>query len=398
MTTAAQTDTSQWAKARRELGLRLARRLFDDLAKSPMTLESKKSPGVSWSLILAHLAAAAVYSVSLVSGIAGLIIVLPPWTTVFDPIVGAMLMLLGWAARPRATAPPDYWLDRAEFPTLYAAADRIAKALGTQPVQALARSVEFNANFRLAGWSRRPFVELGAPLMAVLSSEERLALIAHELSHGANRDPLRSSYLGGALDALVTWSSAMRPTSFGRAGEGVSFGPLVSLFVIPFEMAMLALSEAVLLMARGLFMLVLRQSQRAEYLADSLAAAVVGTKPMQQALEKLYLGELVDSAVREHALKTPSDPLVHRLVDVANGVDPATKDKLREASAAAMWQADVSHPPTALRVQMLGLNPRPALEGLLSPSESLALDREMARLVALSERELVHLHVEAQGC
>ncbi len=127
MTTAAPTDTSKWTKARRELGLRLARRLFDELAKSPMTLESKKRPGASWSLIVAHVAAAAVYSVSLVSGIAGVVIVLPPWATVFDPIVGVMLLLLAWAARPQAAAPPDYWLDRAEFPTLYAAADRIAK-------------------------------------------------------------------------------------------------------------------------------------------------------------------------------------------------------------------------------------------------------------------------------
>ncbi|MFN3629436.1 MAG: M48 family metalloprotease [Casimicrobiaceae bacterium] len=42
------------------------------------------------------------------------------------------------------------------------------------------------------------------PLMAILSPEERIAVMAHELSHGANGDPLRGTFLSGAVNTLVT--------------------------------------------------------------------------------------------------------------------------------------------------------------------------------------------------
>ncbi|EFK94930.1 peptidase, partial [sediment metagenome] len=154
----------------------------------------------------------------------------------------------------------------------------------------------------------KAYVELGAPLMAILQPSERLAVLAHELSHGANGDPLRSMYLQGAVNTLASWGTSARPPGIGTLGDGMPFGPIISLLGIPIDLLMLAVSEALFAAARGLLLLVMRQSQRAEYKADLLAASVAGSKEMMTALEKTYLGDSVLESVRRHALLTPYEP------------------------------------------------------------------------------------------
>ena len=62
-------------------------------------------------------------------------------------------------------------------------------------------------------------MEFGSPLMAVLSADELTAIIAHEISHGANGDPLRVQFLGQAIDTLGAWGQAARPLSIGNLGR-----------------------------------------------------------------------------------------------------------------------------------------------------------------------------------
>ena len=80
----------------------------------------------------------------------------------------------------------------------------------------------------------------------------------------------------GAVNTVSLWAMTVRPMSIGNAGNGLAFGPFVSLIAIPFELALLAASELLFLFVKGVLLLVLRQSQRAEYLADRLAATVCG--------------------------------------------------------------------------------------------------------------------------
>lgn len=397
MSTHKSPSESRWNSLQRELGLRLATRLFNELSADPLAIDRKPSGSVTWSLSIAYGAATLVYGTSLILGGLGFALLLRPWQTIFDPLVAAVFLLLCWAARPRVVAPPYYLLRRSDFPTLYALSDRIATELRTQPVHAIAYSADFGANYRQAGWANKPFIELGAPLLAMLDSEERLAIIAHELSHGANRDPLRSNYLHGAVGTLANWGTAFRPAAIGSLGDGLPFGPIVSLLGIPFELVMLALSEFVFLLARGLLLLVLRQSQRAEYLADLLAASVAGSKQLQSALEKTYLAEAVNDVVRRHALTTPYESLGPRMAAAKIEIKAANVESLRAESLASQWQVDTTHPPTALRVRMLDLKPTPALPQLLSTDESQALDVEIERIVALSEREMINRQIEAAG-
>ena len=231
--------------------------------------------------------------------------------------------------------------------------------------------------------------------MAILSADERVALIAHEQSHGANGDPLRGEFLNGAVNTLAAWTVAIRPDSIGKLGDGLPFGPFVSLLAIPFELLMLATSELVFSIVKGFLLLVLRESQRAEYLADLLASTVAGTEQMQRALEKTYLGDVVDAALRTHALTVPTEPLGDKLVDAVRALSAVDLDRYRAQSKQLNWRVDSTHPPTAMRIDMLALQAQRAPTHPLSPAEVSELDSEIARLVAANQRELVNRKIAA---
>lgn len=386
------TGRSRWEALQRELGQRYAQRLFDDLARDPSTLAGSNS--VSFSVVMAFLCAIAIYAASVALGVAGIAILMAPWGNIFTALLACILILLCWIALPRPTSLPDYPIAESQCPTLYLLARRIAEKMRAPPIAGIGISADFNANYRAAGWRMRRYIELGAPLLAILSPEERVAVIAHELSHGANGDPLRGGFLYGAVATLGNWAMSIRPSAIGSAGENISLGPFVSLIAIPFEFILLGISELLFLAMKGILLLVLRESQRAEYLADRLAATVSGSEAMRNALEKLYLAEAVDQAVHRHVLTSRDAPLGPCLREVGGNVDAEELGRLREQSVARSWQVDATHPPTALRVAMLERGaPLPAVD-LLAPDEQAALDTEVAHLIASQQREIVNRKVE----
>jgi Zn-dependent protease with chaperone function len=372
----------------RQLGQKLADKLFDDIASHPFDLAARRRPKRSASLLLAYAIAVAVHGASLVFLAAGLAIVLAPWTNFFVVLLGVVMLMLAWLSIPRRSPPPDDLLSRADFPMLHAVADRLAAAMDAPPIDGIAISKEFSANYRSSGWRGRRYVELGLPLLAVLTPRERVALLAHELSHGANGDPLRGQFLFGAVNTIATWADAIRPLSIGWSADGVTGGPIVSIIAIPFELLQLAVSEVLVRIGRGVLLLVLRESQRAEYLADRLAASVSGAGPMRTALEKTYLGELVEDTVRRHALTDSEAPLLPKVTAAAASLTSEELERLAAESRQASWQVDTTHPPTALRVRMLeGHDAQPIF--VLSDEEAAALDAELASLTPRIERQLV---------
>ena len=158
---------------------------------------------------------------------------------------------------------------------------------------------------------------------------------------------------------------------------------------------MLAASELLFLFVKGVLLLVLRQSQRAEYLADRLAATVCGTAEMQDTLEKTYLFEAVDAALRTHALTCPDKPVGPVLAELACSLPASELEAQRAQSRASNWRVDSTHPPTAMRVDMLAHGTPIAPMTLLSAQEWDAVQAEFARLVALVQRELINRKLEA---
>lgn len=387
------TAAGRWDRLRRALGERQSQRLFEEVTRDGGVVSGRRRARFSLSLLTACALALLVHGLALCAGVLGLMLLARPWSNLFVPLGGVVLLLLCVAARPRPSEEPERLLERERFPALHKLSDRVAAALGLAPLDGIGVSADFNANYRMSGWRRRRHMELGSPLMAVLSADELTAIIAHEISHGANGDPLRVQFLGQAIDTLAAWGQAARPLSIGNLGRGTAGGPLVSLLGLPFELAMLGLSELLFAWAGVMLWLVMRESQRSEYLADLLAATVVGSATLSSALEKLYLSDVVAAALRVHALVTPHDAVDDRIADAVRSVDATDLEARRAASRRESWQADASHPPTAMRVDHL------ARRGALTPmvtvsdAERAALAEETTRLLALTRNTLVARHL-----
>ena len=95
-------------------------------------------------------------------------------------------------------------------------------------------------------------------------------------------------------------------------------------------------------------------------------------------------------AIREHALTTPDGKLEGSVSRATCSMAPEELERLRGESRARQWQVDATHPPTALRVEMLRLQLRPRAPSLLSEEEMATLDREIERMIASQQRELVN--------
>lgn len=399
MQNATQGVRTRWEALVEHQHRRLAQSLFDEIRAHPMDLRPRH--GVPWHAGLLLLYAAA----TLIHGLALGLLTLGLWllfgdTGLWSKFLGLICTLLAWGARPRFDSAPDTVLDRQRYPTLHALMDRLSERLGAAPIDDLSVSADFNASYwqsrsRWTPWRKQRHVELGAPLLAALRSDMAIAgLLAHELSHGVNGDVLRGAYVGGAVRALQEWSTALRPLELGRAGRGTG-NPLISLLALPVELVLLAFSELLILLALGLWLLAMRDSQRAEYLADALAAQAVGSDAIAELLDALACHEVVTAAVRRHALTRPDDPIGPGIANAVDALENAERERLQAQARAAGARADASHPPTHLRREQQSLRPVPAPVPLLNAKEQDQLRIELGALIELQRRELVNRMLEA---
>jgi Zn-dependent protease with chaperone function len=388
MTPHSKPSASRLDAIRQRLGHQLATRLFNDIARHQLDVRGGRRPRVSPGAAAAYAAATLVHATSICFAVVGLVLLFGPgglWTV----FAGVVMLLLAWLSIPRRAAPPSGLLDRADFPALHDMADRLSTAMQAPRPDGIAISKRFGASYRICGFRGRRYVELGLPLLAVLTPRERAAVLAHELSHGANGDPLRGQFLFGAVDAVGQWGVALRPLSIGSSGDGMPFGPIISIIAIPFELALLALSECLLLVAGGMHLLVLRDSQRAEYLADLLAGSVTGPEHLRSALEKTYLAETIEAVIRHHALTGATDSLLKKLKQAIDEVPASRIAVLREQSRQSGWRVDTTHPPTALRIDMLTQHGGMDAHAKQVAGDPEDLEAEILKLAPSIERELV---------
>ena len=390
----ARADRRRWRAYLEELGTRSSDALFDELKRAPATTSARRGGARSRSLLAAYAIAGAVHMSSLLLVVASGLIWIAPWPNLFVVVAALTLPLLAWSLRPRIVPPPEELLSRHAFPALYRAADRIADAMQAPHAEAIGVSCEFNANFRRAGWRAKSYIELGVPLMLLARPSECLAIVAHELSHGVNGDPLRGRFLYSAVATLERWVEVIRPVSIGSAADGVSFGgPLVSLVVIPFELAMLGVSRVLEGIARGILLLALRESQRAEYWADRLVVSVVGTEAMQAALRMLAIIDAAEAAQRRQAFAGGIHDLAALLNTVRADMSASEIARIEELGRRERRRVDLTHPPTALRLDMLAAWPSQAAAIEFHATDLLEVQQELLRLMPDIQRELTNRYV-----
>ncbi|MBN6051584.1 M48 family metallopeptidase, partial [Nonomuraea sp. RK-328] len=219
-------------------------------------------------------------TVGCVAGAVAVVVAVP---NIVGVLAAVLLLGTAWLMRPRlGRLPADrHLLDRDRAPRLFGLLDRIGAEVGAPPVDVVFVSADYNAAYARVGLRGRRTLDLGAPLWAVLDPQERVALLAHGLSHSSNGDVREGRLTGTAIRALWEVHEVVRAVA--RGGRDSAEATAQS-FVAMLSLALAALMWLAGLVLRLLGFLLLAVSMRAsrqgEYVADERAARVASSEAM----------------------------------------------------------------------------------------------------------------------
>jgi heat shock protein HtpX len=366
---------------------RVAGRLTD--AQFAALAEAPLSPRTMTAARLTTLAAAVV----LLTGVLA-IAVLGIWLLFFDffslsTVLGAVLIGVALVLRPRLGRLSDLagqgiLVDPGHAPQLFALVKRVATAVGAPLPQVLMIGYDLNAFTTAVGVRRTRVLCVGLPLWATLEPQERVALLGHELSHFVNGDVRR-----GPLTQVAE-------TTLGRVAHLFAIDGTAGRGLIEYVAAIItrALGRLVSATARALQLLLVwtsqRDSQRAEYLADEMAARASGTDAAVGLANYLVARTSIDTVVRREARAGNGMPAWRDAARVARANLATNLPVLRRLTRHTEVSLYASHPPTGLRAEMLERRPRQAAAVTLTESEAAHIDDELAVHQKRVLRELTH--------
>ncbi|MFC4148005.1 M48 family metallopeptidase [Micromonospora mangrovi] len=281
---------SRWGFRR---GLEVDRATHEQLLADPEAPPAGTSSGETWlivvSVVLAMLGVAAVgYLVWLFVASD-----LPPGIRLALAIPAVLVLLL---VKPSFGRVPKYGVltDR-EAPQLHRLVREVAEAAGTPVPDVICADLSLNAGVAQLGWRQRSVLVIGVPLWVMLPRPARVSLLAHELGHLANGDPLRvrrtvlartfGSRAVAATGGRNPWRRAVR--SADALAEQTT-GTVVLLGVIVHGIVALANVAA----ATGQLLVdsaAMPDIRRAEYRADLVARRVAGSAAFLQSSETVLL-------------------------------------------------------------------------------------------------------------
>ena len=215
-------------------------------------------------------------------------------------IPGVLLLAVGVALRPRfgRLNPRATTLSRQEAPTLFGLIDKVAAAVGAPSPHVIIVERSFNAYAGTVGLRRRRVLALGLGLWSALPPQQRVALLGHELGHFVNGDPGRGLLTQPAFTALAQLAELTRPIpgSVARAsGLAEWIGSAIAYAVMSVLYGALRAGQL------ALWVVAFRDTQRAEYLADDLAAKAGGSDAATALADTLVRLDAIEFAVRRAA-------------------------------------------------------------------------------------------------
>jgi Zn-dependent protease with chaperone function len=371
--TAPPRTTGRAAAVYDRLGLQLNTQLFEEVAAGDLARRR------SWARTGAYAIATAVHA--LTAALIGFAVwlVAVTWPSAVTIVLALICLFTAGALLPRARRlrGKSGVLMPTDAPVLH----RFAAAVGAPPPDLIRVDSNFNASMGRFGWRWRYVLTIGIPFWWMLTDQERVALIGHELGHRVNGDSTRGVFVGTALSALDEWQGTLRmsrPRIHNLAG-------VAQVLLTPFAWALAQIP-------RGLFAVLVRlsfrDSQRAEYRADALAARAGGSAAVQGGFDKVLLVPTAFDAIRRAVVRREDPTSARAVIAAAIGAVPEREvERRRRISRRELSKLDQTHPPTALRFDALTRRPVPATL-VVDPGLAAALEQEMARFDALVSRVL----------
>jgi Zn-dependent protease with chaperone function len=304
-------------------------------------------------------------------------------------LIGVTLLGVGLLMRPRFAKldPSDGVVTDA--PALHQLAADVARALDRDPPDEIRITADWNAAWGVVGARRRRVLVLGLPLLAALEPQERVALVAHELGHDRNGDARRNLIVGTAVRGLDRLSDLLRPAPQYDSDylAEAEFGPIGWISGGLMWLVSRPVDAVLWLEAR----LLLRDMQRAEYLADALAARVAGTQAAIALDERLLMWSSFELVVQQAVHDGASDVLT-RLRLSLQLVPDRERERRRRVARLEEARLEDTHPPSGMRIELLEGRPAEPPRVVLNSAHSWRIDSELEPLAARVDHELLDVY------
>lgn len=354
-------------------GRRLSGVLFDTIRHESLLAQ----PRLSLNRVLAYALATLTHAFTLSLGVAGVWLLVVGMPRVILTFLGIVCLGAFWLLSPRIPRRPQGACRREHFPATYTVLDRLAQTMGARRVADLHIDESFNASYALMGWRQQPVVHIGLPLFIILAPQERIALLAHELAHGINGDASRSLYIGSAIETLLNCHDFLRHSAPGESeGNGSMVGFMVYLSTWVGYWLGLALSYLPRGLAWALSHQLWHDKQRAEYLADLLAARVAGKDATISLLEKCHFEGMFNHVVQTMTLNKQPEPLSRLLAVGMAALPERERERLRRVAKLDSARLDLTHPPTPYRIELLRQTAPPGSNFELSSGAAQEIEKE----------------------
>ncbi|MET9467455.1 M48 family metallopeptidase [Streptomyces sp. NPDC006544] len=346
---------------------RLARAHGEQLAAEigrPGTGGGAGPAALDLSTVLAFGISALVHAVTVGLVVVAGLLIIGGWSTGIQPVLGALVLVIVATLLPRPTRLPKHApvLYRADAPRLFELIDEVGAAVGTSGVHAVVVEPVANAAVTAYGFRNRRVMHLGLGLWEILSPQERVALLGHELGHFANGDIRSTRLTGEALHALQRWHHLLTPAALPSLVSWWRHASEQFLHLVTFLPR--STVYGVIHLLDGLTM---RASQRAEYRADTGAARAGSTEAAAALMDRLLLCGSVEPHLRRESVaaqmrggaegRAARDAAEQGLWEGLRArtvsVPESEYERLRRVSVRRGHSVDDTHPPTHLRRRCL---------------------------------------------
>ena len=135
--------------------------------------------------------------------------------------------------------------------------------------------------------------------------------------------------------------------------------------------------------------LLLRDKQRAEYLADAAAARVGGTAAAIALHERLLLATTFQGAIQQAALADDAPGALDRVRTALRAVPERERERRRRLARLEQTRLEDTHPPTGMRIALLEERATLPPAVTLYVFASARIDAELELLAAATGRQLV---------
>jgi heat shock protein HtpX len=301
---------------------------------------------------------------------------------------GALLLLVALALWPRLGRPDRQGrrLRREQAPALFRLVDDVAAAVGAPVPHVVEVDSTFNASTSAVGLRRRRVLRLGLPMWAVLPPQQRVALLGHELGHFVNGDARRGPVTRVPLTTLGRLADLLRPgRPMRNQGLAGVIGGAVAVVLLGSARRVVQAGHV------GLVWVCLRDSQRAEYLADELSARAAGSTAAAQLADTLVLSDALFMAARREARKGAAAADWSAAADTVRSEVVPRLAGARQLSVRDEVSLFATHPPTGLRARMIESRPYQPAAVTLTAAGSVRIDEELAKSYDIARRDIAAL-------